>query len=81
MGGGLRGPPPSGIGDCSKTHVYNDLKVFDFLTYQVCKYAGMRVCKYTSTQVLPYAYMQVCKYVSMQLFNYSSKEWRMWHEK
>ena len=29
-GGGLRGPPPSGIGDCSKTHLYIDLKVLDF---------------------------------------------------
>ena len=29
-GGGLRGPPPSGIGDCSKTHLYIDLKVLEF---------------------------------------------------
>ena len=28
--GGPRRPPPSGIGDCSKMHLYIDLKVFDF---------------------------------------------------
>ena len=28
--GGPRRPPPSGIGDCSKTHLYIDLKVLDF---------------------------------------------------
>ena len=29
-GGGLGCPPPSGIGDCSKTHLYINLKVLDF---------------------------------------------------
>ena len=28
--GGPRRPPPTGIGDCSKTHLYIDLKVLDF---------------------------------------------------
>ena len=28
--GGPRRPPPSGIGDCSKTHLCIDLKLFDF---------------------------------------------------
>ena len=26
----LRGPPASGIGDCSETHLYIDLKLADF---------------------------------------------------
>ena len=30
MGGGPLRPPPSGIGDCSKTHLCIDLKLFDF---------------------------------------------------
>ena len=29
-GGGPLRPPPSGIGDCSKTHLCIDLKLFDF---------------------------------------------------
>ena len=28
--GGPQRPPPSGIGDCSKTHLYIDLKLLDF---------------------------------------------------
>ena len=30
MGGASEAPPPSGIGDCSKTHLYIDLKLLDF---------------------------------------------------
>ena len=30
MGGASEAPPPSGIGDCSKTHLCIDLKLFDF---------------------------------------------------
>ena len=29
-GGASEAPPPSGIGDCSKTHLYIDLKLLDF---------------------------------------------------
>ena len=29
-GGGPRRPPPSGIGDCSKMHLYINLKLLDF---------------------------------------------------
>ena len=35
-------PPPSGIGDCSKTHVYINLKVLSFLRYPPPPSEGVR---------------------------------------